>query len=147
MKIYLLFFVLAAFYSSSLADDCKPPFHYIGSECTGICGNCVDKKSKAATNTCLKNGTCHHQNECLTGWSGPDCKTPKCEQGCGSGTCIGSNVCFCGSDINRVGDSCADIRVRGIIGSIAAFAVLTSSIALCGLGSKMYAKRREGASI
>merc|ERR1712096_81042 len=55
--------------------------------------------------------------------------------------------CFCGEDINRVGKDCADIRVRGIIGSIAAFAVLTSSIALCGMGSKLYAKRREGASI
>merc|ERR1719354_318535 len=109
--------------------------------------SCLDKITQKQTFDCRPNGTCIYPHECLTGWSGTDCKTPMCDQDCGSGTCIGKNICFCGSDINRVGESCEDIRVRGIIGSIAAFAVLTSSIALCGLGSKMYQKRREGASI
>jgi len=144
MRSSLLFLIVVAsaavFVIAEEAKDCKAGRHLVNDECIGICGNC-------ANGNCFpQNGTCPG-GQCKLEWQGADCKTAKCPDGCGSGECISPGVCFCGEDINRVGKDCADIRVRGIIGSIAAFAVLTSSIALCGMGSKLYAKRREGASI
>jgi len=149
MRSSLLFLIVVASAVFVIADDTKPcqkGLYKIGDKCEGICGNCANGK------TCFSNnGTCPATGkgsiECEPGWVGDYCKKPICNQQCGTGECIYPDVCFCGEDINRVGKDCSDIRVRGIIGSIAAFAVLTSSIALCGMGSKLYAKRREGASI
>lgn len=125
-----------------------------GEDCSNVCGYCVQGSSlKDSIKACDKTtGACVPAEggkvKCASGWNGPNCDQPICENGCMNGAlCIGPNTCFCGDDINIVGPQCEDIRVRGVVGSIAAFATLTASIALCGLGSKLYKRRKEGASL
>jgi len=121
-----------------------------GEDCMSVCGYCQDENGNSETCN-PKDGTCTLYDEkfyCKPGWNGTMCKQPICNPGCNSGyECIGPNICDCGNDINIVGPLCEDIRVRGVIGSIAAFATITASISLCGLGSKLYKRRKEGASL
>merc|ERR1712096_471225 len=51
------------------------------------------------------------------------------------------DICgFCGENVNTVGKTCSDIRIRGMMGSITALAILTTSVALCGWGTKFFKK-------
>lgn len=135
----------------SLAAQCDKEFFW-GEDCVNMCGYCLEDNLVNITDCDKTTGACPKSSKdgalhCLNGWSGPGCSKAICDPACSSGECISPNVCFCGKDINKVGPLCEDIRVRGVIGSIAAFATVTASIALCGLGSKLYKRRKEGASL
>lgn len=148
MERFAVFFLMIGL---TFAAQCEKDFFW-GEDCVNMCGYCLEDNlvnitfCDKVTGACPENkkdGTAH----CALGWAGPGCSDAQCEGGCNGGTCISPDVCFCGSDINKVGPTCEDIRVRGVIGSIAAFATVTASIALCGLGSKLYKRRKEGASL
>jgi len=141
---WLIAFVLIG----AVAADCD--YGFFGEDCMSVCGFCLSEKGDPVTCS-MVDGACptfEDKYYCKPGWNGTNCKQPICNPGCNSGyECIGPNTCDCGEDINIVGPQCEDIRVRGVIGSIAAFATVTASISLCGLGSKLYKRRKEGASL
>jgi len=157
--IVFLLMIGAMLFTVTSASNCTNGTYPIEGKCTGICGYCLGAVGNNTVVQCEPNGLCKKismTNEkketvvealCKSGWKGAACKDAICDEDCGSGKCIGPNTCFCGYDINIVGPNCEDIRVRGVVGSIAAFATVTASIALCGLGSKLYKRRKEGASL
>lgn len=127
----------------SQKSKCKAgPF---GPNCDQVCGYCKEGLA------CLSNGSCSgnksESERCHVGYTGYNCREAVCDGGCGSGKCIGPGICDCGEDINLVRPNCEDIRLRGLIGSAAAFATISTAITLCHLGSKWYKRRKEGASI
>jgi len=140
----------AGTYGEGCKKDCEAGTY--GKDCKEICGYCetdkvtIGNKCNITTGECEKLASGHRR--CIKGWQGDQCNQAICEPGCNNGgICIAPDTCFCGADINIVGPTCDDIRVRGVVGSIAAFATVTASIALCGLGSKLYKRRKEGASL
>jgi len=130
--------VLALFIVGAYCKDSCPNFMY-GTDCLDICGFCVEKGENTLAPCDKITGKCP-SGECQPGWDGEDCKEPICNISCGSGKCIAPDVCFCGENVNTVGKTCSDIRIRGMMGSIAALAILTSSVALCGWGTKFFKK-------
>jgi len=117
-----------------------------GEDCDKPCGFCTSGTSLAQCD--FDTGNCK-TSTCQQGWTGDKCTTAVCKKNpCASGyACIAPDVCDCGTDINKVAPSCNDLRARGILGSIAALVTITASIALCGLGSKVYKRRKDNTSL
>jgi len=131
-------FVVALFIVGAYSNEQCEDYRY-GEDCMGICGYCVENLKEVPAPCNKATGQCDSK-QCKKGWDGPDCKEPICNMDCGRGKCIAPDVCFCGDNVNTVGKTCSDIRIRGLMGSIAALAILTSSVALCGWGTKFYKK-------
>jgi len=109
-----------------------------------VCGHCLD--SEGNSSDCdKKTGAC--PGKCAVGYSGAMCTEFSCEEGCGEGSCIAPNTCYCGDNINldaRTG--CKDIRIRGLMGSAAALIVLTLVVFTCSSVSKSV-RRKERARL
>merc|ERR1712183_257676 len=102
-----------------------------GDDCGHVCGHCAADKCDKASGEC---------DECDEGWSGDTCMVAECPQSCGPGICVAPGICGACGDINLVGPNCEDIRLKGLLGSAIALAVISVSITLCGVGSVYYKK-------
>jgi len=111
-----------------------------------VCGHCLDANG-ISTDCDKKTGACPPKGKCAEGYSGAMCTEFTCEEGCGEGSCIAPNTCYCGDNINldaRTG--CKDIRIRGLMGSAAALIVLTLVVFTCSSVSKSV-RRKERARL
>jgi len=131
--------VIALLIVGAYSDDKKCKDYMYGKDCMEVCGYCVEDSNEVPEPCNKKTGLCK-SGQCALGWEGADCKEPICNIDCGKGECIAPDVCFCGENVNTVGKTCSDIRIRGLMGSITALAILTSSVALCGWGTKFFKK-------
>jgi len=139
MNVQLIaFFVLCAALGCN-SDSC--PTGMWGDDCMGVCGFCVNADGDP-TDCYSQTGLC--PDSCKVGYGGEKCDQPMCEEGyCGSGTCIAPDTCYCGSDINKVGPNCQDIRLRGLIGSAIAISTISIAVLMCGSVSKSYKKNKK----
>jgi len=111
-----------------------------GLDCMNACGKC----DYAEGATCDANtGACGNEVGCLKGYTGDNCDKALCDQDCGPGICVAPNVCGACGDINLVSPNCEDIRLKGLLGSLIALAVISVSITLCGIGSVYYKRSRN----
>jgi len=135
MKLILVACIIAVSASISAAkDDCQPGTW--GPDCLNACGKCDD------------NGVCNNVTGvcpagCMKGYEGDNCDKPQCTQDCTPGICVAPGVCGACGDINYVGPNCEDIRLKGLLGSLIALAVISVSITLCGIGSVYYKRSRN----
>jgi len=113
-----------------------------GPNCLNACGKC--SYSEGSAQTCdAATGACGANNGCLEGYEGNNCDKAVCKQDCGPGICVAPDVCGACGDINLVSPNCEDIRLRGLLGSLIALAVISVSITLCGIGSVYYKRSRN----
>ena len=152
MKLLPSFGILALVAGSTLASDEAPvhscPAQRWGPSCNAVCGNCA---AQAVCNSLT--GACPFG--CSEGWSGPNCDQAECEAAtCEEvgGKCIAPNVCACpASEINTVAQYsydkdgqqtvwCDNLKKSGVKGAVVGFAVLTVSIAACGLTERQLNK-------
>jgi len=111
-----------------------------------VCGHCLDDEGNSS-DCDKKTGACPPKGKCAEGYTGDMCTEFTCEEGCGEGSCIAPNTCYCGDNINldaRTG--CKDIRIRGLMGSAAALIVLTLVVFTCSSVSKSV-RRKERARL
>lgn len=121
------------------------PQGYWGAGCMNYCGYCASRTSRGVYDReCdVVTGSC--RDGCLGGWSGQNCDKPYCKDGCNGGECVYPDTCANCGDISKVSPGCTNIKLRGLLGSLTAIIVLTLSLAICGLGTVMY-ERRKGSS-
>merc|ERR1719376_1565078 len=108
-----------------------------------ICGHCVDENG-SSTDCNKKTGACPIKGKCADGYSGDMCTEFECEEGCGEGTCVAPQTCYCGENINLDARSgCKDIRIRGLMGSAAALVILTLVVFMCSSVSKSVRRKKR----
>jgi len=133
MKLILIACFIAVSISFAAAKDCEEGTW--GTGCLNACGKCDAGACNNETGIC--------PGGCMKGYEGPRCDKPQCDQDCGPGICVAPGVCGACGDINYVGPNCEDIRLKGLLGSLIALAVISVSITLCGIGSVYYKRSRN----
>lgn len=137
MKLIIVACVLAVCATIATAQTCKAGTW--GTDCLNACGKCNTDDGI----NCNGTGSC--PNGCIAGYEGDRCDIPICNHvtSCSPGICVAPDVCGACGDINYVGPKCEDIRLKGLLGSLIALAVISVSITLCGIGSVYYKRSRN----
>jgi len=146
MKLVLIVCVVTFYATLAAAQDSSNNTRCAngswGTDCLNACGKC--DYAEGATATCnVDTGACGNEVGCLQGYEGDNCDKAMCKQDCGPGICVAPNVCGACGDINLVSPDCEDIRLKGLLGSLIALAVISVSITLCGIGSVYYKRSRN----
>nr|XP_039250420.1 multiple epidermal growth factor-like domains protein 11 [Styela clava] len=122
------------------------PQSYWGPNCANFCGYChnpQDTEVQGVYDRTCDSVTGGCANGCQGGWSGANCDEAVCEDGCNGGECIAPNVCGNCPTISHISPGCTNIKLRGLLGSLTAFAVLIFSLASCAFGSILYERRKN----
>ncbi|CAK8674709.1 uncharacterized protein LOC143469054 [Clavelina lepadiformis] len=144
MKVLISFAILAIIVAAMAQDNSTCPKGRWGPDCQNVCGQCETPESGPVCN--YNTGVCTVPG-CLGEYSGDDCASPVCKGGCGSGECVAPGYCANCGDISKISPNCEDIRLRGLIGSLISFSVITVSITLCGFGSVWYKRSKSSGSL
>lgn len=125
-----------------------------GANCDKSCGQgCPTLNNYTAihicdvtTGRCLNNETnaALEAGNCVVGWKGDRCETPKCDQSCNGGECLAPN--FCGNCPRHYesGVTCRNVSLDGFSkGSLPTLAILGAVVIILKIASDFYERTKK----